>query len=288
MNWKFIIHNKSSQSRFWKNFKIKKMALFGSVFLLLIILITLFCNIITSHNPDDQGDLINDRFTNPSSEHLFGTDKFGRDIFSRVLYGGRLSLAIALSVVILSMSIGIFYGTIAGYFSGILDSVMMRFLDFWLAFPAIFLIMTIIAIFRPSPWFLIPLLSFTSWMEIARIIRAEVLSLKSQDFILAAKGLGLGNFRILIHQLLPNCLNPIIAVAPLKVAEMILLESALSFLGIGVQPPMASWGSIINDGKDVLLQAWWVSAFPGIFIILTVMSFNLIGEGVRESLGLKK
>lgn len=288
MNWKFIIQNKSSQSRFWKNFKNQKLALFGSLFLLVIILFTVFCNIITSNDPNDQGDLLKDRYLNPSSEHLFGTDKFGRDIFSRVLYGGRISLAIALSVVLLSMTIGIFYGTIAGYFGGFIDAIMMRFLDFWLAFPAIFLIMTIIAIFRPSPWFLIPLLGFTGWMEIARIIRAEVLSLKSQDFILAAKGLGLRNFRVLIHHLLPNCLNPIIVAAPLKVAEMILLESALSFLGIGIQPPMASWGSIINDGRDVLLQAWWVSTFPGIFIIFTVMSFNLIGEGIRASLGFKK
>ena len=183
---------------------------------------------------------------------------------------------------------GLIYGAVAGYFGGSLDVIMMRFLDFWLAFPAIFLIMTIVAIFHPGPWFLIPLLSVTSWMETARIVRAEVLSLKTRDFILAVKCLGFGNFRILWRHLLPNCLTPVIVSAPLKVGEMILLESALSFLGLGVQPPMASWGSIINDGRDVLLHAWWISTFPGIFIILTVMSFNLVGEGFRESLALKK
>ena len=165
---------------------------------------------------------------------------------------------------------------------------MMRFLDLWMAFPAIFFIIMIIAVFRPNPWHLIPILGFTCWMETARIVRAEVLTLRSRDFVLAAKGLGYSNFRILMKHVIPNSLNSVIVTVPLKVGEMILLETALSFLGIGVQPPMASWGSIISDGRDVLLQAWWVSTIPGVFIILTVISFNLIGEGIRDSLGFKK
>ena len=276
------------QSRFWHNIKKHKLTKFGIIFIVILILCSAFSGLLLKYEPNAHGDILTERFLKPSSNHLFGTDKFGRDILSRVLYGGRISLTIALSVVLLSLTIGLIYGTISGYSSGIIDSIMMRFLDFWLAFPAIFLIMTIVAIFRPSPWYLIPLLAATSWMETARIIRAEVLSLKNQDFILAAKGLGLSQFRILFKHVIPNCLNPIIITAPLKVGEMILLESALSFLGIGIQAPMASWGSIINDGREVLLQAWWVSAFPGIFIVLTVMSFNFIGEGIRESFSMKK
>ncbi len=280
--------NKKLPSRFWQNFKGQKSALFALCFFLSISFCSIFSGYITKYQPNNHGDLVTDRYLQPSSEHIFGTDKFGRDIFSRVFYGGRISLAIAVSVVFLAMTIGLIYGTISGYFGGLIDTILMRFLDLWMAFPAIFLIMTVIAVFRPNPWYLIPLLGFTGWMETARIVRSEVLSLKSRDFILAAKGLGYSNFRILFKHLIPNSLNPVIASAPLKVGEMILLETALSFLGIGIQPPMASWGSIISDGRDVLLQAWWVSTIPGIFIILTVICVNFIGEGIRESFGLKK
>ena len=279
---------KKLPNRFRKNFKRQKSALLAVCFFLSISFCTIFSSYITNYQPNSHGDLVTDRYLQPSADHIFGTDKFGRDVFSRVFYGGRISLAIAISVVFLAMTIGLIYGTISAYFGGFIDTIMMRFLDLWMAFPAIFLIMTVIAIFRPNPWYLILLLGFTGWMETARIVRSEVLSLKSRDFILAAQGLGYSNSRILFKHLIPNSLNPVLASAPLKIGEMILLETALSFLGIGIQPPMASWGSIISDGRDVLLQAWWVSTIPGIFIILTVICFNIIGEGIRESLGWKK
>lgn len=276
------------RTRFWQNIKGQKLTLVCLVFILLLVLASTFSSYLTGYQPDVQGNLVTERYQKPSLQHYFGTDKFGRDLFSRVLYGGRISLSIALSVVFLALSIGLLYGMIAGYFGGMIDAVMMRFLDFWLAFPAIFLIMTVVALFRPDPLILIVLLSVTSWMETARLVRAEVLSLKSREFVLAAQGLGISNMQVLLRHIVPNSLNPIFVSAPLKVGEMILLESALSFLGIGVQPPMASWGSIINDGRDVLLQAWWVAAIPGIFIVLTVLSFNLVGEGLRNSMGIRK
>ena len=164
----------------------------------------------------------------------------------------------------------------------------MRILDFLLAFPAIFLIIAMATVFPSKPLVFDPLLSLTGWMESARLIRAEVLSVKERDFILAAKGLGFTHARILIKHIIPNCLNPVLVAATLKVGEVILLESALSFLGIGVRPPIPSWGNIINDGREVLLSAWWVATFPGIFIVLAVMSFNLISDGFQQALGIQK
>ena len=163
-----------------------------------------------------------------------------------------------------------------------------RLLDFLLAFPVIFLIIAVAAVFQVSHWYLIPLLGLTGWMDTARLVRAEVLSVKERDFILAAKGLGFTHTRILMKHIIPNCLNPVIVAATLKVGEVILLESALSFLGIGIRPPSPSWGNIINDGRQALLNAWWVATFPGIFIVLTVMSFNLISDGLRQALGPQK
>jgi len=252
-----------------------------------IVLIILFASFlsttISGHNPDSHGDIVQERFLPPSGSHPFGTDKFGRDLLSRVLYGGRISLIIAISVVTISMTIGVLYGSISGYFGGRVDSIMMRILDFLLAFPLIFLVITLIALFKMMHWYLIPLLALTSWMETARLIRAEVLSLKEREYILAVQGLGYSYLRIIFVHVIPNCLSVVLVTIPLKIAEVILLESALSFLGIGVQPPTASWGSIINDGREVLIRAWWVSTIPGIFITFTVLSFHLISDGIKKS-----
>ncbi|MFQ6112485.1 MAG: ABC transporter permease [bacterium] len=269
---------------FWDRFRHQKSAMAGLMFIGMLVLCSIFSGLFTKYDPNQQGDLITSRHLPPSLEHPFGTDKFARDVFSRVLHGGHISLIIAFSVVILSMTIGVIYGTISGYFGGVIDLVMMRFLDFLLAFPSIFLVITIVAVFHASHWYLIPVLSLTGWMETARIVRAEVFSLKERDFILAAKGLGYSHSRILFYHIIPNCLTPVIVAATLKVGEVILVESALSFLGIGVQPPTPSWGNIINDGREALLRAWWVSTFPGIFIVLVVISFNLIGDALRECL----
>ncbi len=247
-------------------------------FLLLLIILALFSQHFTFYPPSQQGDLLHDRFLPPSVDHPFGTDKFGRDVYSRVIYGAKVSLGIAFTTLVLALSIGILYGSISGYFGGLVDVFMMRVLDFYLAFPSIYLFIAVAAIFSSSLMMLIALLSFNIWMEIARIVRAEVLSIKERPFVLMAKNMGFSHARILFRHILPNSLTPVIAIIPLKIAEIILMESALSFLGIGVQPPMPSWGSIINDGREALHYAWWVSTIPGLFIALTVLSFNKIGE----------
>lgn len=262
----------------------KRSAQLGLLILAIITFASTLSGVFTSYDPNQQGNIVKSRYLSPSLEHPFGTDKFGRDVFSRVLHGGRVSLVIAFSVVILTLTMGLIYGAIAGYFGGVVESVMMRLLDFLLAFPAIFLVITLVALFDANHWLLIPVLSLTGWMETARIVRAEVLSLKQRDFILAAKALGFGHLRILFHHLIPNCLTPVIVAATFKVGDVILIESALSFLGLGVQPPTPSWGNIINDGRHVLLHAWWIATFPGIFIVLVVISFNLLGDTLRAFL----
>ncbi len=261
------------------------IGLFGVLFL------TAVCTLggeWTHYRPNDQGNLLSERYLAPSWQHPFGTDKFSRDVLSRVLHGGRISLIIGFGVVLLAVSVGVLYGTVSGYAGGKTDAIMMRFLDFLLAFPSVFLIIMLIAVLDMNHWYLIPILALTGWMETARLVRAEVLSLKEREFILAARALGFGHGRILFRHIIPNCLTPVLLAATFKVGEVILLESALSFLGIGVQPPAASWGNIINDGREVLFRAWWISSFPGLMIAFTVLSCNLIGEGLRGLLDARK
>jgi peptide/nickel transport system permease protein len=262
----------------------RKTVLFGCIPLVVITLLALLGEVVSGYEPDAHGDLTSERYLAPSVEHPFGTDKFGRDVFSRVLCGGRVSLVIGIAVALLSVTIGVLYGTISGYFGGIIDAVMMRILDFIMAFPAVFLVITIVAFFRVNHWYLIPLLAFIGWMEPARMVRAEVLSLRRKEYVLAAEGLGIGKWRVLLKHIIPNSLLPVIVVATFKVGEVILLESALSFLGLGIQPPAASWGSIISDGRDVLLHSWWIATFPGLFIVIVVTCFNAIAEGLQQAM----
>jgi peptide/nickel transport system permease protein len=270
--------------RLLQRFRRKKAAMFGTFVLLAIVLLTIFGEPIAGYAPDKQGDLNSERYLAPSEQHLFGTDKFGRDVFSRVLCGGRISLVIGVAVAFLSVSIGLLYGALSGYAGGIIDAVLMRVLDFIMAFPAVFLVITVVALFDVNHWFLVPVLAFTGWMEPARMVRAEVLSLRRREFVLAAEGLGITTWQVIWRHIIPNSLLPVFVIAAFKVGEVILLESALSFLGLGIQPPEASWGSIISDGRDVLLQGWWIATFPGIFIVIVVMCFNAIGEGLRDTI----
>jgi len=215
---------------------------------------------------------------------IFGTDQYGRDILSRVIYGSKISLSIGFLVVLISVTLGTVIGVSSGYFGGWIDAVMMRIVDVLIAFPALFLILIIIATFGNSIYLIVITLSFTGWMGVARIVRSQVLSLKEQEFILAAKSLGLSSMRIIFRHLAPNTLTPVIIAATLRIGSIILTEAGLSFLGLGVQPPTPSWGNIINEGRDNLLNYWWISTFPGIAILTTVVCFNLIGDGVRDAL----
>ncbi len=219
--------------------------------------------------------------------HLFGTDSYGRDILSRIIYGSRVSLSLGFIAVLLSVSLGTLIGLLAGYFGRFTDSVLMRFVDVLLAFPALFLILIIISAFEtvavPRVLLIVLVLGLTSWMGISRLVRGEVLSVKEREFVLAARTLGLGHTRILSRHILPNILTPIIVNATLRIGGIILVEAALSYLNIGVQQPTPSWGNIIFEGKDFLSHAWWISTLPGFAIVLVVVCFNLVGDGLRDA-----
>lgn len=213
-----------------------------------------------------------------------GSDEFGRDLASRILYGARVSLAIGLLAVGLAFSLGVFLGSVAATGPELLDGMIMRSVDALLAIPPLFLLLTLAALFQPGLGLLILILGGTSWMGVSRLVRAEVLGLRERDFIAAARGMGQGPLRILASHLLPNALGPILVRSTLLVGEVILVESSLSFLGLGVQPPMPSWGNIVAEGRADLISAWWISTFPGLAIAVTVIAFNLVGDGLRDRL----
>lgn len=220
----------------------------------------------------------------PSLAHPLGTDVLGRDVFSRILYGGRVSLWVGFVAVGISTSIGLVLGLIAGYFGRLTDEIIMRLVDVMLCFPSFFLILAVIAFLEPSLTNIMAVIGLTSWMGVARLVRAETLSLRGRDFVLAAKVAGAGPARIITRHILPNALAPVLVSATLGVAGAILVEASLSFLGLGVQPPDASWGNMLMDGKEVLEVAPWLSVFPGLAILFTVLGYNLLGESLRDIL----
>lgn len=215
---------------------------------------------------------------------LLGTDGFGRDLLTRILYGARSSLAVGVLAVAIALTLGILVGAVAGAGPRWLDAVLMRGVDALLAFPWLFLVLTLTALFRASTTLVIVVLGATSWMSVSRLVRGEILSLKEREFVLAARGLGLHPARILFRHLIPNALNPVIVHAALSIGDVILAESAMSFLGVGIQAPTPSWGNIVSDGRAVLVTAWWVSLFPGLAIVVTVLGFNLLGDRLRDAL----
>lgn len=220
----------------------------------------------------------------PSWQHLLGTDALGRDVFSRILYGGRVSLWVGFVAVGISSAIGLVLGLVAGYFGKLTDEIIMRGVDVMLCFPSFFLILAVIAFLEPNLTNIMVVIGLTSWMGVARLVRAETLSLRGRDFVLAARVAGAGPGRIMFRHILPNALAPVLVSATLGIAGAILVESSLSFLGLGVQPPDASWGNMLLDGKEVLEVAPWLSVFPGLAILFTVLGYNLLGESLRDLL----
>jgi len=220
----------------------------------------------------------------PSLEHLCGTDTLGRDVFSRMLYGARISLAVGFIAVGIAIAIGVALGALAGYHGNRVDTVIMRTTDMMLCFPTFFLILAVIAFLEPSIWNIMIVIGLTSWMGVARLVRAEFLSLREREFVLAAKSVGASSLRLITRYLLPNAMGPILVSAVLGVAGAVLIESGLSFLGLGVQPPDPSWGNILTEGKDNIQLAWWLSLYPGLAILITVLGYNLLGEGLRDLL----
>jgi peptide/nickel transport system permease protein len=227
---------------------------------------------------------LTDRLQPPNTKHLLGTDNFGRDILSRMLYGARASLVVGLGGVAIATSIGVLLGSVAGFYGKWVDETIMRIMDILLAFPYIILAVALMAMVGPSLRNVILVIGITRTPRFARVTRGSVLALKEMDFVTAARALGQREWRILARHILPNCLTPIVIMASLSVATAILTESALSFLGLGIQPPQASWGTMIADGRRFMLDAPWIATFPGIAISLTILGYNLFGDGLRDAL----
>lgn len=265
-----------------QNIARNKLALTGLILLIPMFLCAFLAPMIAPHNPVEP-DLKN-VLAGPSFSHPFGTDILGRDVLARVIYGSRVSLLVGFVSVGIATLIGLVLGALSGYYGGVVDEVIMRFVDLMMCFPTFFLILAVIAFLEPSIWNIMVVIGLTSWMGISRLVRAEFLSIKSKEFVMAAKAQGLSNRKIIFSHILPNALAPVYVVATLGVGGAILTESALSFLGIGVQPPTASWGNILAQAKDNIEIAWWLSLYPGIAIFLTVMGYNLLGEGLSDLL----
>lgn len=268
----------------FRRFVRNRVALSGLVLVILLYIVALFAPVLAPHDPNAQTDIVATKYLPPGGDYPLGTDKFGRDVASRILYGARISLFIGLVAMGIAVTLGTFVGSIAGYFGGKLDWILMRFVDALIAFPRLFLILTIVAIASPSIWLIVTVLGATSWMGVSRLVRGQILSLKEREFILATRVLGIPHPRVIFRHILPNVLSPVIVAATLMVGDVILTEAVLSFLGLGIQPPTASWGNIINQGRDNLLGAWWVATFPGLAIVVTVVSYNLLGDGLRDAL----
>lgn len=265
----------------WQRLRHNRMALVGAG----IVLVMFLMAAVASFSSIDPAAIdVGQSLLPPSVAHPFGTDDLGREVFVRMLYGARISLLVGFVAVGISTLIGIILGSLAGYYGNWVDALVMRFVDIMLCFPTFFLILAVIAFLNPSIWNIMIVIGLTSWMGVARLIRAEFLSLRQRDFVLAAQALGASDLRLIFRHILPNAMSPVLVSATLGVAGAILTESALSFLGIGVQPPTPSWGNMLIVGKQTLGSAWWLSVFPGLAILITVLGYNLLGEGVRDAL----
>ena len=267
-------------AKFFQN----KLAVFGLIMLVIIVGSALLAPWIAPHNPDFQN--LRNRLAAPSAEFLLGTDHLGRDIFSRLLFGGRVSLFVGFVAMVGAVTIGTTVGAVAGYFGGLVDAFLMRLVDIIISFPNIFLLITLVAVLEPSIDKLIMVFAFLSWTGTARLVRGEFLTLKKREFVLAARTIGMSNTRIIFGQILPSAFGPVIVAATLAVGGFILAESALSFLGLGVQPPTSTWGNMLTYSQSVTIfrTAWWYPTFPGLMILLTVLSFNFVGDGLRDAL----
>ena len=268
-------------SRLIKN----KAAMVGAIILFVLILCAIFAPYIAPYSYSFQNlDL---GATPPSSEHLLGTDILGRDLLSRILYGARISLMVGFVATGVALVIGVSWGIVAGYFGGRIDSIMMRIVDVLYGLPFIIFIILLMVIFGRNLWLLFGAIGAVEWLTMARIVRGQVMSLKNQEFVLAAKAMGVSNLTMFRRHLLPNILGPIAVYATLTIPQVMLLESFLSFLGLGIQPPMSSWGTLIKDGVESMEEFSWLLIYPGITFTITLFALNFFGDGLRDALDLK-
>lgn len=259
-------------------------AVAGLVVLLVIVGMALVAPLVSVADPIAQNAPSVERLLGPSFAHPLGTDRFGRDIWSRLVFGARVSLGVALLSVLLSVIIGTMYGAASGFAGRRLDDTMMRLVDGFLAFPRLLLVLTIVAMFSNSVALLVCAIAATGWMGIARLVRGEVRRLRGREFVAAAVATGVTRRRLVARHLLPHAIGHVIVAATLNAGAVILIESNLSFLGLGIRPPAPSWGSMVLEGRDVLLTAWWVAAFPALAITIAVVALNLVGDGLRDTL----
>ena len=268
----------------WRRLKRNKMAVLGLIILIILVLLAVFADVIANYDNVVIKQNLAHRLQGPSAAHWLGTDEFGRDIFARLVHGTRVSLQVGIVAVGISIVIGGILGAVAGYYGGKLDNTIMRIMDIFLAVPSILLAIAIVSALGPSIINLMLAISISSVPSYARIVRASVLSIRDQEFIEAAKAIGASNTRIIFRHIIPNSLAPVIVQATLGVASAILSTAGLSFIGLGIQPPAPEWGSMLSGGRQYLRYAWWVTTFPGVAIMITILSLNLLGDGLRDAL----
>jgi len=274
--------SRSRASRIWHQFRHQRGGLIGGIVLLVLVLSTIFAGIVAPHDPADQ--IPNASLKPPSRDYPLGTDVYGRDMLSRILYGGRISLSIGLVSVAIAASCGVVLGLLAGYYGAWVDTVIMRFMDMILALPGLLLALVIVAMLGPSINNVMIAVGTSTVPVFTRIVRGSVLSARETTYVEAARVVGCPDYVILRRHILPNIIAPIIVLATLNIAIAILIGASLSYLGVGVQPPTPEWGSMLSQGRDYLLGQWWIATFPGVAIFIAVLSINMAGDGLREAL----
>lgn len=276
---------RSYMQLFWRQIRKNRMAMAALVIIILLYLMAVFAPYINeylAYNP--RKPFVGPRNASPSLEHIFGTDHLGRDLFSRIVAASRISLTVGLLAAVISVTIGVLIGSVSAFYGGVVDTLLMRFTDVVLSFPFLFFAITIVTLLSPNFFNIVIAIAVLSWTSVARIVRANILSLKERDYFLAARALGASTSRLIFRHLIPNTIAPIIVNATLMVAAAILMESGLSYLGLGVQPPTPSWGNMLMDGKRFLTTNIWYTFFPGFFIFITVMCINFLGDGLRDAI----
>jgi peptide/nickel transport system permease protein len=279
----FLINLKSTTSSFWRRFKKNRVAVLGLAIVIFMVIIAFISPLIAPYDPFYMKFGPNYQFQPPSSTHLLGTDKFGRDVYSRLLYGSRVSLTIGFVSAAIAVFTGVSLGAIAGYYGGIVDDIIMRVNDIFLTLPTFFLVILVASMFGGSIWNVMYIIGLTSWPGTARQIRAQFLSLKERPFVEAAHSIGAGSFHIIFREILPNAIFPAIVTLSFRVGQAILTESSLSFLGLG-DPNNVSWGWMLHDAMQGFTVAWWLPLFPGLIITIIVIAFNQIGDGLNDAL----